>query len=181
MPTTSTSSFVSQLNKLFHQENRAALAHLRQSAYDPTDAQVFQVVGDFLPQPLSREKTDAHLIVATLFALYAQPFVATGKRPSGQLKPYWRSIGASAATLRRSLSVGKESLDQRMTALINSHRDDLPNRLRHLVQRLSSEDVEVDFNALLRDLAVWHDDRRGVRRRWAEDYWQAPGGDEDSD
>lgn len=168
------SGFIGFLQELYVTENRGPLAHLRQSAHDPTNARVFQIVGDHLPEGLSRRETNAHLVVASLFALYVQPFVAGQDQPQGQLRGDWCSIGASACLLRRSLSVGEESLDQRITALINSHQSDLPNRLRHTVQRLQSKSVEVDFEALLRDLLRWSRHPRRIRRRWAEDYWQAP-------
>lgn len=173
--------FVGFLEALYDEERRAPLAHLRQSAHDPTNAQVFQVVGDRLPTGAGQKETDAYLVVASLFALYVQPFVAGGDRPRGQLRTQWGSIGASARLLRQSLSVGQESLDQRVTALINSHQDDLPNRLRHMVQRLQSERVEVDFRVLLGDLLHWNGRPRRVRRKWAEHYWQPSRLEEESD
>jgi CRISPR type I-E-associated protein CasB/Cse2 len=176
-----TSDFIGFLQKLYRTESRGPLAHLRQSAHDPTNAQVFQIVGDHLPGGIGQRETDAHLVVGSLFALYVQSFVAEQNRPRGQLRNHWASIGASARLLRRSLSVGQESLDQRVTALINSHQDDLPNRLRHMIQRFESEGIEVDFEVLLSDLLGWRNHPRRIRRRWAEDYWQAPSSDgEDS-
>lgn len=169
-----TSDFIDFLEKLYRTESRGPLAHLRQSAHDPTNARVFQIVGDHLPDGIDQTETDAHLVVGSLFALYVQPYVAEQNRPHGQLREHWASIGASARLLRRSLDVGQESLDQRVTALINSHQDDLPNRLRHMVQRLESEGVEVDFDVLLSDLLTWREHPRRIRRRWAEDYWQPP-------
>ncbi len=179
-------SLVRRLEGLYDERERAPLAHLRQAVYDPTgDARVFGAIGHFLPRDLSRRDTDACLITATLFAFYIQPFVAARDRPRFEdepdgpdERPPWQrpSIGASGRLLREALArdgkAGAESLDQRMTALINSHEDDLPERLRHLIHRLRSGRIPLDFRRLLWDLQRWRHDPRAVRRDWAEAYWQ---------
>jgi CRISPR type I-E-associated protein CasB/Cse2 len=40
------------------------------------------------------------------------------------------------------------------------------------MNRMSRENVEVDFDQLLKDLRAWGHNPRYVRRQWAEDYWQ---------
>ena len=191
--------FIGALEQLYKKRKRGALATLRRSVYDPlNDARIFQVVGHAIDEDLNRLETDGYtltskqrrretnvrLITACLFALYVQPFVAHQDRPSTRsLTAKWRSIGASGFLLRRTLypedsddesqkSDRGTSLDQRMTALINSHVDDLPNRLRHLVHQLRSNEVPIDFSQLLTDLPKWYTNPREVRRTLAEDYWQ---------
>jgi CRISPR type I-E-associated protein CasB/Cse2 len=171
MATKAKHPLIHYLTVLYKQGDRGPLASLRDHAFDPDNAEVFEVVGDHLPQNASQTTTDAYLVVATLFAQYIQPFVADRSRPTGQLQSN-RSIMASARLLRDSITVGQDSLTKRITATINSHRDDLPNLLRHLIRRLSSERIEVDFDVLLSDLLQWNRDPRPVRRRWSEDYWQ---------
>jgi CRISPR type I-E-associated protein CasB/Cse2 len=187
--------FVRHLNALYKQADRGAFAELRRAAYDPlNDPRVFMVVGDALPN--ETQDTDAHLVTACLFALYVQPFMGRqegSKEPRPDLKQLynrepggrkWRSFGASMRLLREKLeregAAGVESLERRFTALLDSPFDDLPVRLRRLVQRLRSAEIPVDFTALLQDLQTWQRQERGwtpasrVQRRWATDYWQPP-------
>lgn len=171
MATTTKHPLIHYLTVLYKQGDRGALASLRNHSFDPDNAEVFEVVGDYLPEDASQTTTDVYLLVSTLFAQYIQPFVADRSRPMGQLRSN-RSITASARLLYDSITVGQDSLKKRVTATINSHRDDLPNLLRHLIRRLSSERIEVDFDVLLSDLLQWNIDPRPVKRRWSEDFWQ---------
>lgn len=182
---------VNRLEMLYKKRDRGALATLRRGLFDPLDSPaLFQVVGSAIDEdlhrleaerevtPWERERhTDARLVASALFGHYIQPFVATRNRPStDSFQKYWQDMGASARLLRNAIEnegrAGAESLDQRVTALINSHVDDLPNRLRHLVHLMRSHTVPIDFRQLVSDLVQWSQDPQPVRRRWARAYWQ---------
>ena len=144
--------------------DRAALARLRRSlAQRGVDYSALRDAGDLLPTDHDIDRDlDTYLLVAGLFALHPQPN-GTG------------SLGQALHALRRKLSVGQESLDLRFSALLDSDHEDLPYRLRQLVQLLASRDVPVNYFQLLRDLRAraWEAESRWVQRRWAQDYWTA--------
>ncbi|CCH51595.1 hypothetical protein BN8_00528 [Fibrisoma limi BUZ 3] len=160
---------------------RANLAELRRAAMNPlSDLRDIRILGDYLPYssrptPDDDWVYDAHRLTATLFALYATKFWGR----DGQLElPRFgkndkrRSLGASLRRLRNSLSVGQDSLDLRVSALLDTYRDDLAVPLRGMIQRIATGDkIPIDFARLLQDLIKWHSEETG--RVWARDYWQA--------
>ena len=191
MPSSHPTACINRLETLYNERDRGALATLRRGLFDPLDSpELFQVVGPVIDEDLRRVEaerkvspwlrerhTDARLIASALFGHYIQPFVAARNRPRTDVfSRYWRGMGASARLLRNAIEsdgrAGAESLDQRVTALINSHVDDLPNRLRHLVHLMRSHAVPVAFRQLVSDLVQWSQDPQPVRRRWARTYWQ---------
>lgn len=165
---------------------RANLAELRRAAMNPlSDLRDIRILGDLLPN-LSTRPTDedewvddAHRLTAKLFALYATKFWGRDGRldlPRFGPNDKRRSLGASLRRLRNGLSVGEDSLDMRVSALLDTYRDDLAVPLRGMIQRIATADnrIPIDFAQLLRDLANWHGEETG--RIWARDYWQAAGG-----
>jgi CRISPR system Cascade subunit CasB len=104
------------------------------------------------------------LLIASLFALWHQGGRLAVRRPA-------ESFGGSYGRMRTSDS--SESLEKRFAALIDSHPDDLSDRLRHAVTLLRSKDVGINWKNLLRDLLGWSGDQRLVQRRWARDFWGA--------
>ena len=65
-----------------------------------------------------------------------------------------------------------ESLEKRFIALLNCHRDDLPNHLRQAVSLLKSKDVPINWHRLLRDILSWDHETRFVQQQWAGELWQ---------
>jgi CRISPR system Cascade subunit CasB len=110
------------------------------------------------------EHEEFALLIASLFALWHQGGRGLVRRPAD-------SFGGSYGRLRTA--DGSESLEKRFAALIDSHPDDLPDRLRHGVTLLRSKDISINWKNLLRDLLGWSGDKRLVQRRWARDFWTA--------
>lgn len=120
-----------------------------------------QEVGDALPSNLSALQLDTYLLVAALFAM----------NPSTQHDSSLGSLGQSLRRHRRDLSAGAESLDRRVTALLDADRDDLPYRLRQVMQQLSTSNHSANYYRLLEDLLRWDHPKRTVQRQWAKHYW----------
>ncbi len=149
---------------------RARLARLRRAlGRDGVDYRALAEVGHLLPRQdgaaLPECDLDTYLLVAALYALQAAGSSGTrGARAT-------TSFGASARWLRRELSVGQESLDRRVGALLDARREDLPYRLRQVVTLMGAHPVGVRYDTLLADLLHWSDPGRDVQRLWARDYW----------
>jgi CRISPR system Cascade subunit CasB len=91
---------------------------------------------------------------------------------STDLERLWRTnFGASFKQLG---SDDSSSVERRFVALLNSHRDDLPNRLRHAVSLLRAPGVPVDWAQLLRDIQSWDHPDRFVQVQWARSFWAPP-------
>jgi len=164
-----------KLNPLLGSDGRerdaAALAKLRRCAGKQPTVALEQVgrLFDGVPDKRSRvacfENTlDPAALVASLFALWHQG----GNR--GTPSQFSGSFGDSFRQLREQ-QPESESVPRRFAALLDSHPDDLPQRLRHAISLLRSKDVPVNWTRLLSDLLNWNAERRSVQRRWARDFW----------
>jgi CRISPR system Cascade subunit CasB len=78
-------------------------------------------------------------------------------------------MGTAFATVKGP----SESLEKRFVALLNCHRDDLPNHLRQAVSLLKSEDVSINWRRLLKDILSWDHETRFVQQQWAREFWQS--------
>lgn len=174
--------FVGFLERQYGPEGRANLAELRRAAADPLrDFRDIRILGDHLPntdRPTAEDDWlfDVHRLTAALFALYATKFWGKNDRldlPRFASNEKRRSLGASLRRMRNQLSGGQDSLDMRFSALLDTHRDDLPVPMRSMIQRIATatERIPIDFSRLLRDIVNWNDD--GTARTWARDYWQS--------
>jgi CRISPR system Cascade subunit CasB len=155
--------FITELERLLgsDQNRREAgtLAKLRGGLTEhpgERDVWVYAHLGGARP-----DQEDSAALVASLFALWHQG--GRGQTRSAD------SFGGSYGRLR--LLSGSESTEKRFAALIDSHPDDLPARLRHAVTLLRSKDIPIDWERLLGDLLSWEAEKRPVQRRWARDFW----------
>lgn len=136
---------------------RASLARLRRSMGTRTlDYAALRDIGTFVPDDAGN-RLDTYILLSGLFALH----------------PLGGGRGTLATMLRnlRGTVSGKESLDLRFSALLNSDTEDLPYRLRQVVQMLAGPSIPIDWHQLIRDLMQWGSDSRKVQRRWARDYY----------
>lgn len=157
-------AFVQHLERLSDREERAALAALRRGLGKAAGeaAEVYPYVMPFLPADTGDRRQEAYFLVGSLFAWHPLSW-----RDGAQGRS--RNLGASFARLAQQVESG--SIEGRFVALLNSHRDDLPQHLRHAVGLLRSRDVPVDWAQLLRDLQGWDWQSRSVQRAWASAFW----------
>jgi CRISPR type I-E-associated protein CasB/Cse2 len=151
--------FVSFLHALAAREDRGALAKLRRRAGKDPDADMLRLVVPYLPE----DRPWAHrwyFLTAALFGLHPE----SGGR--GNLGEAFRQLGDN------------ESAQKRFVALLDSHADDLPHRLRQAVGLARSKNVAIDWLQLLNDLLHWDSENRTVQTRWARAYWKKPTSEE---
>ncbi|MBI3978203.1 MAG: type I-E CRISPR-associated protein Cse2/CasB [Chloroflexi bacterium] len=144
---------------------RAALAELRRGLGVPPGqaAEMYPYVVPWLPDNAQPWQEEPYYLVAALFAWHQRPW----PKADGERRP--TNLGASFARLAQA--VESESIERRFTALLSSHRDDLPEQLRHAVGLLKSKDVPIDWAQLLADIQQWDRPRRTVQRGWARAFW----------
>lgn len=149
-------------------KNLAALAALRRGlGKRPGEApEMFPYVVPYIASWLPRQRQDDCFLVASLFAfhphLWAHPDNPRAHAPT--------NLGASLRLLS-SYTQGS-SIEKRFTAMLNSGREDLPERLRHAVSLLKSHDIPVDWLQLLLDLRGWDWESRRIQRDWARAFWR---------
>lgn len=62
------------------------------------------------------------------------------------------------------------SIERRFITLLDSDRDQLPNRLRQMIALL--KDYPLDFEALLTGLLYWNHDQKRTQNAWARDFYR---------
>ena len=151
-----TGQFVAHLESLRDQGKRGALAALRRGLGNPPGT-VPAIYPQILPwAPPNRWAEDACYIVGPLFALHPEP--------GGE-----GNMGTAFATVKDP----NGSLEKRFVALLNCHRDDLPNHLQQAVSLLKSKDVPINWRRLLKDILSWDHEARFVQQQWAREFWQS--------
>lgn len=149
--------------------NRASLAELRRGlGRSPGEApgayrEVLALLDD---AEASTQFEDACFRVATLYALYPE----NSGTPRPVAHGHRRNLGGSLRLL-----VGKDErklgAERRVIALLNCHKDDLDEHLRHAVSLLRADEKPIDWRQLLSDLRGWSDEDRHVQRAWARAFW----------
>ena len=154
---------IESLEKLVRDQDRGALAALRRGlGKSPgTAMEMHRYVVPFLPRGRPWDE-EFYYLVATMFAYWHQGEIAVEAHPPDNL-------GASLARLQTP-EIGS-SLELRFTALLKSHRDDLPAHLRQAVGLLRAKGVPVHWRNLWRDLRHWYHEDGWVQRAWAKSFW----------
>lgn len=172
--------FVNYLERLLEDADRslarAAMAHLGRGLGKPAGMayEMDRYVLDQLPENTSSYQEEAYYLVASLFAFWHR-----GKDKAESLEGKWdtdRNLGKSLrAMIQREDPDKRENLEKsterRLNALLNSHRDDLADRLRRIIALLKSKDVPVNWAQFLRDLQQWDTESRSVQHTWAKGFW----------
>jgi len=154
---------IDYLEELVRRQDRGAMAALRRGVGKAPGStmEMHPYVVPFLPRDRPLEE-DAYYLVAALFAYWHQGEITVATHPPDNL-------GASLARLKTP-DTGP-SLETRFTALLKSHRDDLPVHLRQAVGLLKSKDIPVHWRHLWRDLRHWDHEDGWVQRSWAKSFW----------
>jgi len=154
---------IDSLEKLVRDQDRGALAALRRGlGKSPgTAMEMHRYVVPSLPRGRPWDE-ESYYLVAALFAYWHQGETTVAAHPPDNL-------GASLARLR--IPDSGPSLELRFTALLKSHRDDLPTHLRQVVGLLKSKGVPVHWRNLFRDLRNWDHEDGWVQRSWAKSFW----------
>tara|TARA_R110002072_G_scaffold302354_1_gene484882 strand:- start:60937 stop:61518 length:582 start_codon:yes stop_codon:yes gene_type:complete len=155
--------FINRLDEL--RKNTGTMAALRRGLGKPpgTVADMHPYVLPWVSGFSNTRDENPFYVVAALFAFWHQ-----GKEGTYREAPW--NLGASLGRLRDD----SDSIEKRFVALLNSHEDDLPVRLRHAVGLLRSKTpaIPVNWLQLLSDLRGWGWESRSVQRNWARGFWK---------
>lgn len=166
----------------------ADLAKLRRALGDPGQ-EVIPVVEGFLGR-IQDEREDrwertCYYLVAGLWALTVSSSELEQLRRQPEEEPetgqaekkpveagYRRTLGHAIAQLYLARDQPK-SLEQRFIALLDADEEQLPYRIRQMVQLLKSEEgIRIYWSELLRDLLAWNSERKPVQQKWARAFYR---------
>jgi len=176
--------FACYLRGFAKREDRAALAALRRGlGKRPGEvSEPSRYVDPYLSDNPTPAEEQEHYLVAALFGLHPKPWEESSAGTAGGR--HWRNFGASLALLVNDPSESQDqaqregrlaAVERRFIALLNSHRDELPEHLRHLVGLLKAGNKPVDWGQLLHDIQRWDLPSQRVRREWALAFWRPMG------
>jgi len=166
-------AFIKRLEILVTSKDRGALAALRCGRGKPPGSVrgMDQYVIPFLPAEIKQNKEDIYYLVAALFAYWhqGQEEAISGEGNIGSsLRLMVEQEAQKGVDARENAS---KRLDKRLTALLDSHSDDLPNHLGQIVSLLKSAAIPINWLQLLHDLKGWEWESRDVQRNWAREFW----------
>lgn len=166
----------------------ADLARMRRALGDP-GAEVIPVVEGFLGR-MQEERENCwericYYLVAGLWASTVSSSEIEQFRKEPEEEPevshsdegdvdkgYRRTLGQAIAQLYLARDQSK-SIEQRFITLLDADEEQLPYRMRQMVQLLKSEEgIRIYWSELLRDLLAWNDERRPVQQKWARAFYR---------
>jgi CRISPR system Cascade subunit CasB len=164
--------FVARLGRL----DAAGRARLKRNVGHTLDEarDVHQIFFAILPFEIhGRVAEENCFLIATLF-----PIGTRRDRDPPANPPH--NFGASLNMVRQELLRREPkrepdrpiSLDQRVAALLNTDREQLPFRLRQMVSLLAAHKIAINWRQLLRDVQRWEVEPRRVQRHWADAYFR---------
>jgi len=165
--------------------NRAALAALRRALGKPIGETLdaFPYVVPLLPQGLRPWDEQCHYLIASLFALYPEPWTSARRQPQSlglamrliARKQSDERSGSDDATDESENVGGKldAAVERRFVALLNASGDGFATHLRYAVTLLKSHDQRIAWAQLLCDARGWQYPNRRVQHAWARDFWAA--------
>jgi len=161
-------AFVTRLRKLADDEDRGALAALRESLRDRHGmaAAACPYVVPFLSRSDDPQRDRAFFLIGALFALHPDP--------GGEGVSLGHAFRAINVEQEGAGGGDNESLRRRFVALLDADAEDLPSHLRHAVALARSKLKPLDWALLLKDVLGWRSESRHVQRRLARDFWNVP-------
>ncbi|WP_027883564.1 type I-E CRISPR-associated protein Cse2/CasB [Meiothermus rufus] len=85
---------------------------------------------------------------------------------------YRRTLGHAVAELYLARNQS-QSIEQRFIALLDADEEQLPYRIRQMVQLLKGgEGISIYWPELLRDLLAWKREHRPVQQKWARAFYR---------
>lgn len=148
--------FVASLERLYRENDRAALAKLRRGLGKKGGTpEMYRYVVPYLPRETKPSVIERYFLIASLFASHPEPAHRSA------------SIGKSFRTMKQE----SPSVEKRFETLLSANIEDIGGHLRQAVSLAKSKNVPIDFHRLFEDLGKWHYSDRRVQRQWALDFW----------
>jgi CRISPR system Cascade subunit CasB len=115
-----------------------------------------------LPGSIAGQRdVETYFLVATLHGLNPRP-------------GFRGNFAQTLANVAGDSSAHRDGIDCRVAILLDSHRGELPFRLRQAVRFVASHERPIDWPRLLHDLLRWDHPGRIVQRAWARSYFGTP-------
>lgn len=171
---------VGRLSSLFFsladesKRDRGTLAGLRKGLGEPkgwhpsVSMVVDRAIGDV---HLRDSQRDVLNMTAALFSIHPNIRKREGSWGTSLLV----SLSQLQVSLGRTSDEDRQSLDRRVMALLNADQEDVFHHLRNLIRLFRNSEVAIDWMQLAYDLDRWSSTERSVQRRWARNWWGAPG------
>jgi len=169
-----THPFISQLEKLVKEQEIGALANLRRGLGKPPGStrEMDRWVLRYVPTGARGDQENAYYLVATLFACWYQGTDLVNQNPPQNLGASLRALVDLEAAGNNNRDEIEKRVEKRLVALLNSHLDDLPKHLQHIISLLKSKDIPVNWSQLLGDVQNWHREDQEIQRSWARGFWK---------
>lgn len=173
--TTPRGFFVSRLEELIEKQDRGALATLRRGlGRQPGSVREMDpYVLKYIPAGTPEYRENAYYLAAALFAEWHQGKEQLSSNPRGNFGGSLRLLVERETNDGSTQEEVEKRIEKRLIALLNCHREDLPEHLRHLTSLLKSHDVPVNWTQLLKDILNWSSEKRWVQRNWSRSFWNA--------
>jgi CRISPR system Cascade subunit CasB len=181
--------FIGHLEKLVKEQDRGALASLRRGLGKPqgTAREMDRHVLPYLPPESAihasprENQENAYYLVGALFAYWHQGKDTVGPNQPANMGTSLRALVERETAEGGSRDDAEKRVEKRLVALLNCHKDDLPDHLRHTIGLLKSKEIPINWLQLLNDVQNWQHENRDVQRRWARQFWRFDSQDEPAD
>ena len=166
--------FIEHLEKLVKEQDLGALANLRRGLGKPPGSarEMDPYVLHDVPLSANEAQENAYYLVAAFFAYWHQGKDVVIRSPPQNLGISLRALVDSEAGGNNNREEAEKRIEKRFVALLNSHQDDLPKHLQHVISLLKSKDIPVNWSQLLGDVQNWSREGREIQRRWARGFWE---------
>lgn len=161
-------SLVHELAGLAESDNRGAIASLRRLlGHRAGHTRAYRYVVPHVPDD---EGPRNYLLVAGLFGLHPMHAGPTETTSATRRK----NMGSVIATPRSGAE--DQATERRFQRILEAHRDQLDEHLRHAVGMAASakQRVEIDYVQLFWDLRRWNSEDRNVQFQWARAFYATP-------
>lgn len=153
------SGFIEWLEGLNEKDTKVRAVLRRSLAFDPgVFPPAYPYVEPFVKNEDNSWRREMLYLVAGLWAVHWRD--GRGGKPL--------SIGRACAEYQGATK--STSTERRFISLLDSDRDQLPHRLRQMVALLKEYDL--DFDALLKGLLYWNDERKRTQNAWAREFYR---------
>lgn len=155
------------------EDSRAAMAKLRRGMGKPPGAvpEMDRYVLTHLPESANFRQEEPYYLVAALFAYWYQSKNKAETVKEGNLGKSLRNLVKKQISEGADRENSEKGIEKRLNALLNSHRDDLPEHLRRIIGLLRAKDVPIYWAQLLYDIQHWDAENRFVQHAWAKGFW----------
>lgn len=153
------SGFIDWLEDLNEKDTKVRAVLRRSLAFDPGQyVPAYPYVEPFVKGEGTSWRREMHYLVAGLWAAHWR------KGQTGQPMSFGKACAAYQA------ASGSTSTERRFITLLDADPDQLPHRLRQMIALLKEQTI--DFEALLKGLLYWEDDRKRTQNAWARDFYR---------